>query len=50
MMMMMMIIIIIIIIIMCPGHFTLHGSFQLPPIHRRVTEHNAISDFHSGVD
>ena len=44
------IIIIIIIIIKCSRHFTLQGSFQLPPIHRRVTEHNEISDSHSGID
>jgi len=44
------IIIIIIIIIKCSRHFTLQGSFQLLPIHRRVTEHNEISDYHCGVD
>jgi hypothetical protein len=52
--MMMMIIIIllllIIIIIKCSCHLTLHGSFQLPPTHRTVTERNEISDSHSGVD
>jgi len=37
-------------IIMCSRHFTLQGSFQLPPIHRTVTEHNEISDSHSGFD